>query len=229
MKVIRTILKDRAALKERFLSEMQHGGLFIPKAVDLSVGETVCLWLQLRSLDAELHLYGIVYWLRHRSDGQHQHLRTGAGVGFRAGQDDQVEFLRRALGSRLPGFSLRRPTRTPLLNPWRCSIRTNGSEPRAAVVTDISREGAQCMVGTLPVEPGQTIELLLPWHSETPHLMEVAWKRPADTRFRLGLRRRASQPKAEREWNELAERARRLFTSQIWTRTSQSPLMPPDG
>ena len=152
MKVIRTILKDRAALKERFLPDMQHGGIFIPKAVDLTVGETLCLWLQLRSLDAELHLYGIVYWLRHRADDRHQHLRSGAGVGFRAGQQDQVDFLRRAFSSRMPGFPLRRPTRTPLLNPWRCSIRANGGEPRQAVVTDISRDGAQCMVGALPVE-----------------------------------------------------------------------------
>ncbi|MDY0005027.1 MAG: hypothetical protein RBU30_27255, partial [Polyangia bacterium] len=169
MKVIRTVLKDRDALKERFLPSMQHGGLFIPKAVDLTVGETVCLWLQLRSMEAELHLYGIVYWLRHRGGGKQQHLRTGAGVGFRAGQEDQVNFLRKAMGAKVKSFELRRPTRTPLLNPWRCNIRVGNSDPRQAVVTDNSKEGAQCIVGALPLEEGQRIELLLPWHSDTAH------------------------------------------------------------
>lgn len=227
MKVIRTTLKDVNALRRRFLPEMQHGGLFVPNAVDLEVGEPVCLWMQLHSHCADLHLYGIVYWLRHRSGNQKNvNLRTGAGIGFRAGQEEQVAFLRRALSSHAKAFPVRRPTRTPLLSPWRCHLKWDSADPRAAVLTDISDDGAQCMVGPIPVEPGHQVEVLLPWHSETPHVMEVAWKRQSDTRFRLGLRRTETDAEAEEEWRALSDRARRQFTSQIWTRISQPPEAP---
>ncbi len=224
MKVIKSIIRDETALRERFLPDMQHAGLFVPKAQGLSVGESVCLWIQLRYLTAELHVYGTVFWMRHRSDRHHSRLRTGAGIGFRAQQEEQVAFLNRALKEEVEPFPARRMPRTPLLNPWRCEVNVNGRmSSRPAMLSDISKGGARCVVGALTLQPGQHLVLQIPWHSKTLHTMEVAWRRESDGRNFLGLARQRVDHQSDRDWNELVSRARRLFNSQVWTRSSVPP------
>ncbi len=221
MKVIQSNIRDEKALRERFLPEMQHSGIFIPKAQGLTVGERVCVWIQLRNLGADIHLYGTVYWMRHRSDSRHSRLRSGAGVGFRGGQEDKVDLLQSVIDGTARFFPERREKRTPLLNPWRCEIRADGEEGfRPAMVTDISRGGVSCVVGTLSPEEGEHLELQFPWHSEVTHELELVWRKDAETRYQLGLARQSSSSKTDRDWKALVSRARRLFRSSIWTRTS---------
>ena len=82
MKVLKTIIAAPEELAERFLPDMNNAGLFIPRATRLNVGEDVCVWCQVRSHAAEIHVLGTVYWLRHRSGQKTQNLIPGAGVGF---------------------------------------------------------------------------------------------------------------------------------------------------
>ena len=171
----------------------------------------------------ELYLRGNVYWVRHRSGPRHQRLRSGVGVGFKAGQQTQVEFMQKAIkGLELPNWS-RRPRRTPLLSPWRCSIDLPGvDKPRQAMISDISKGGALAVAGRLPITADDRFNLRFPWRSETPHQMRVAWIRNNDERIRIGLDRQRTDSSADREWAELLELARQSFQSQIWTRRQAS-------
>jgi Tfp pilus assembly protein PilZ len=224
MKVIQSNIRDEKALQERFLPEMQNCGIFIPKAQGLTVGEQVCVWIQLQSHSIDLHLYGTVFWMRHRGDGRHAHLRTGAGIGFRAGQEERVELLHSVLDGSARPVPKRRDKRTPLLSPWRCEIRSKGDEGfRPAMIADISKGGASCVVGTFPPDEGDRLELHFPWHSEVIHELRLVWRKTSESRFRLGLVRRRGSTQSDRQWNDLVSRARRLFRSSIWTRTSTPP------
>ncbi len=127
MKVLKTIIASPEDLASRYLPQMLHSGLFIPQYTRLSVGEDVCVWCQIRSHSAEVHVLGTVYWVRHRSGHKTQDLVPGAGIGFKAGQLEQVRFLERVISGKAAPFLRRRSPRTPLLSPWRCQLASPGS------------------------------------------------------------------------------------------------------
>ncbi len=221
MKVLKTIIAAPDELAERFLPEMHNAGLFIPRTTRLSVGEDVCIWCQLRSHSAELHMLGTVYWLRHRSGPKSQNLISSAGIGFKDGSEEQVKYLRRIIDGDAEPFPRRRSPRTPLLSPWRCQIASPGStETRPGMLVDISKGGALAAMGADPVTIGNSIHIALPWHSHTRHEMKVAWTIGSDSRWRLGLTRLHSGPAADREWAGLVADARKAFTQKVWNRHS---------
>lgn len=230
MKVLKTIIATPEELAERFLPEMNNAGLFIPRATRLTVGENVCIWCQLRSHSAEIHLLGTVYWLRHRSGSKEQNLISGAGIGFKDGNEEQVKFLRRIISGSAEPFPRRRSPRTPLLSPWRCKLASPGStETRPGMLVDISRGGALAVVGTNLVTIGESIHVCLPWHSNTLHEMKIAWTIGSNNRWRLGLTRLHSGPAADREWAGLVADARKEFTQKVWNRHSTGTELPVSG
>ncbi len=230
MKVLKTIIATPEELTERFLPDMNNGGLFIPRATRLTVGEDVCIWCQLRSHSAELHMPGTVYWLRHRSGPKSQNLISGAGIGFKDGTEEQVEYLTRIIEGAAEPFPRRRSPRTPLLSPWRCQLASPGStETRPGMLVDISKGGALAVVGASLVDIGKSLHIALPWHSHTRHEMKVAWTIGSDNRWRLGLTRLHSGPAADREWAGLVADARKLFTQKVWNRHSTDTGLPKDG
>ncbi|MFH2006608.1 MAG: PilZ domain-containing protein [bacterium] len=221
MKVLKTIIGDPAELAERLLPDMNNSGIFIPRSTELKVGEDVCVWCVVRSHSAELHLMGVVYWLRHKSGQAIQRLTPGAGIGFKQGYEEQIAFLERVVAGDAQPYPRRRSPRTPLLSPWRCSLGTpETTDARPAMLVDISKGGALVVLGQKMLELGRAIHLALPWHSHTRHEMKVAWIRGADTRWRMGLTRVRSGPSADREWAGLVSEARKTFTSSVWGRSS---------
>ncbi len=227
MKVLKTIIAAPEELVERYLPDMNHAGLFIPRATRLTVGEDICIWCQVRSHAAEIHLLGTVYWLRHRSGPKTQNLIPGAGIGFKSGHEEQVNFLQRVMAGEAEPFPRRRSPRTPLLSPWRCQLASPGStEARPGMLVDISKGGALSVVGAGVVEIGKSIHLAMPWHSHTRHEMKVAWTQGSDGRFRVGLTRLHSGPAADREWAGLVNDARKDFTQKVWNRNSTDTGIP---
>ncbi|MFH2005893.1 MAG: PilZ domain-containing protein [bacterium] len=223
MIVLRTIINDPAVLRERFLPDMSHGGLFVPLATPLKVGEEVGVWFDLRSHAAELHIMGIVYWIRLGSRPLGQKPVLGAGIGFKSGQEEQLAFLERVIAGEAEPFPRQRSPRTPLLPPWRCQIAGIGTtEFRPAQLVDISKGGALAVVGRQTVEVAGSLLLALPWHSPTRHEMRVAWERASDIRSRIGLSRLGSGQVADREWATLVSAARKAFKAQVWDRGEAS-------
>lgn len=230
MKVLKTIIATPEELAERFLPDMNNAGLFIPHITQLTVGEDMCVWCQVRSHSAEIHLLGTVYWLRHRSGRKSQNLVSGAGIGFKAGHEEQVRFLRQVISGGAEPFPRRRSPRTPLLSPWRCQLASPGStEARPGILVDISKGGALAMVGVNLVEIGKSIQVAMPWHSHTRHEMKVAWTHGSDNRWRVGLTRLHSGPAADREWAGLVADARKDFTQKVWNRHSTDTKLPKSG
>lgn len=227
MKVLKTTIAAPEELSERFLPDMNNSGLFIPRTTRLNVGEDVCVWCQIRSHSAEIHFLGTVYWLRHRSGPKSQNLIPGAGIGFKTGHEEQVNFLQRVIAGDAEPFPRRRSPRTPLLSPWRCQLASPGStETRPGMLVDISKGGALTVVGANVVEIGKSIQIALPWHSHTRHEMKVAWTQGSDSRWRVGLTRLHSGPAADREWADLVADARKAFTQNVWNRSSSDVGIP---
>ena len=81
MKVLKTTINEPEELAERFLPDMNNSGIFIPRSTELKVGEDVCVWCVLRSHSAELHMMGVVYWIRHRTGQQRQTAQTQRPAG----------------------------------------------------------------------------------------------------------------------------------------------------
>jgi Tfp pilus assembly protein PilZ len=221
MKVLKSITTDRQLLQERYLQGMQHGGLFIPGVSDISVGEDVCVWCIVREPNFELHIGGTVFWVRHRQGGGAQRLTPGIGVGFKAGQHEQAQYLQRVIAGEPVQPHERRTPRTPVLSPWRCQLHvlSTDSLPRAALLSDISHGGVRLVTGSREMNAGDVVGLSLPWHSTTMHRMQVVWMHESDARLRLGLRREDDERRHEREWNGLVGAARRAFFSQVVGRT----------
>ena len=227
MKVLKTIIAAPEELAERSLPDMNNAGLFIPKATRLSVGEDVCVWCQIRSHSAELHVLGTVYWLRHRSGQKSQNLVPGAGIGFKEGYEEQARYIQEVITGEAEPFPRRRSPRTPLLSPWRCQLASPGStETRPGMLVDISKGGALAVMGANVSEIGKSIHVAMPWHSHTRHEMKVAWTLGADKRWRVGLTRLHSGPAADREWAGLVTDARKDFTQKVWNRHSTETGIP---
>jgi Tfp pilus assembly protein PilZ len=227
MKVLKTIIAAPEELAERFLPDMHNAGLFIPRATRLTVGEDVCIWCLVRSHAAELHILGTVYWLRHRSGPKSQNLISGAGIGFKTGHEEQVNFLQRVISGDAEPFPRRRSPRTPLLSPWRCQLASPGStETRPGMLVDISKGGALIVLGSNILEIGESIHLAMPWRSHTRHEMKVVWTQGSDARWRVGLSRLHSGPAADREWAGLVADARKDFTQKVWNRSSTDTGLP---
>ena len=221
MKVLKTNIRDADALKERLLEEFQHTGLFVPQTAGLTVSEPVCLWVQIKSLDVELHLYGTVFWVRRRSGATVTRLRSGAGIGFRAGQEATVRFMRQLVAGSPPLVARRRARRTPLLTPWQCLIRHPGTgATRRAQVADVSTGGLRCQLPDLPVQEGEELELRFPWRSEVPQPMRTVWSSGDNGQARVGLERLPTTRAPTREWRRLVRRARHEFQAHVWTRSS---------
>lgn len=225
MKVLRTNIRDPRALSERLLPQLQNAGLFVPQAAGLTITEPVCIWLRMKDPRAEVHLYGTVYWLRHRSGPVSARLRTGAGVGFRSGQEEAVRFLHELASGTTPPLSRRSTRRTPLLSPWHCVVEVKGADvpPHQALLADLSRDGARCKLGALEVHPGDPLELRLPWRSTVLQPMRTVWARPKDGQTHVGLERMTTTRAPTREWRRLVREARREFASHLWTRSRATP------
>jgi Tfp pilus assembly protein PilZ len=221
MKVLKTNIRDPEALGERLLEDFQHAGLFVPQTAGLTVSEPVCLWIQIKSLDVELHLYGTVFWVRRRSGAMVTRLRSGAGIGFRGQQEATVRFLRQIAEGKSPPVARRRARRTPLLTPWQCVIThpTSGATRRAQIA-DMSTGGLRCQLPDLPVQEGEELELRFPWRSEVPQPMRAVWVHRQDGNAHMGFERLPTTRAPTREWRRLVRQARHEFQAHIWTRSS---------
>ena len=89
------------------------------------------------------------------------------------------------------------------------------------MLVDISKGGAQVVVGNWAVRQGLPLRLALPWRSGIAHEMSIAWNRQEKSRQWLGLTRKRSGSEADREWAELVADARQTFTTNVVRRSAQ--------
>ena len=85
MQTLNLAIKDRMLLYESYMPFVKDGGLFVPTDSDLSLGEDVCISLDLMHEPEPLRAVGTVVWITPR--GAQGNRAAGVGIGFGADSD----------------------------------------------------------------------------------------------------------------------------------------------
>lgn len=209
MRVIKQIVNGPGDLKRNFPAEMKAEQVFLPDVVDLSVGESVCIWFHLPRHHVDVYLQGLVVWKRARAS---RALAAGTGIAASPGQMAELSFLDRVLNRSVAPMPERRHPRTPILAPWSCKVVVPDIKMWSpAQLTDISMGGARIEADMMPVHQGTLVQVGLSWHSGSTHDLELVWFQVADGQVRLGLNRLPKAEIHENEWKSLVERATKAF------------------
>ena len=216
MQVLKKVIQDAGEIHAWFPPELQTGFLFLPDVVHLSVGEELCLWLFFPQYRAELYILGMGAWRRPRSGSQARTLPAGTGLALKPGQANELSFLGKMLTGDAEPLPQRLYHRTRILEPWGCQIVVPhlGTWTPASLI-EISEGGARVVIGVMPVHEGCQIQIGMPWHSTTNHVMSLAWFKHHGGEVSLGLSRAQEGGIPAQEWDLLVDYANRHFRSFV--------------
>ncbi len=193
---------------ERFLDDLDHGGLFVPTRKVLEVGTDVIVDVRMPVLRDRLLVRGEVAWRRR---GQRRTgVRAGLGIAFlpsEAGKGDHL--LRLAQGEADPGLAQRRYERLPVNVPvdWRVPHET-ARHPSS--LEDISTGGAFIRTTEIPPLGSPIVLEIVPPGALAPQVIEgrVAWERLTPGAEGFGVEFRARDIGGMRRLRELIRRIR---------------------
>jgi hypothetical protein len=214
--VLKRDIHNPLEIRRWFPPDLRVGTLFIPDTTDLTVGQEICVWLVLPSLQVDLYLVGTVVFRRLRAGGSGSVLHPGAGLALRPGQQAELAFLQRLLTQGTGPIAMRRFVRTPLLIPWEARVEVphlNMWSP--AILTEISLGGARIQFEPMPLHSGARVSIGLPWHSSSHHELQLAWFRLENQKVLAGLSRPLAHTMDQRDWEELVRRAMEHFRARV--------------
>lgn len=137
--LIRAVYRSRHELEAALLSDLPHGGLFVPLRTPPDLMTPVTLELRLPQLEAGLFVQGLV--TSRRLDRGRSALRPGAGIHFLAAEAQKRAFVEAVAGGKVVDLAHRRHTRIPV----RVQVQWSDASSRTrstSLIDDISEGGA---------------------------------------------------------------------------------------
>ena len=139
MTILKTLCRTESEFFDRYLNDLQTGGLFIPTRRPVAVGEPVVLSVRIGPRADPVLLRGVVAW---RRPGKHStKTKAGLGVEFLPSETQAKEYLLAMARGDTSVASARRHQRLPIDLPMLWQV-PGSVEERAGVLRDIGRGGA---------------------------------------------------------------------------------------
>lgn len=215
MLVLKRTLENPLHLRPWFPPNLQLGSLFLPELVDIPVGQEICLWVVLPTLQVDLYFVGTIAFRRLKAVKGNHGLARGSGLVLRPGHVAELSFLRRLLTEGTGPIAARRFTRTPLLVPWEAKIVVPHLRLWSpAILSEISLGGARIRLDLMPLHKGAMVQVELPGRSTAVHELELAWFQAGQEKVLAGLSRSPERPMT-REWEDMVAQAMEYFRSRV--------------
>src|SRR5262245_44072185 len=139
MNILKAHFRSPAEFLERYLPDLQNGGLFIPTRKSAVIGESVLVSVRVGPRGSTVLMRGPVAW---RRPGRHRtKIKAGIGVAFRSSEAQTRDYLLAVARGDSHVMSARRHQRLPLDIPVLWQVPGTRQE-NPGVLRDIGRGGA---------------------------------------------------------------------------------------